>query len=150
MRQIGEQTRSFFTQFRVDTVSIGRRVVPNGLQPRCRAVVSQSSFCREFFRPPTRGPPLMSSTATEPVRSSYRNIDSCSRVNGARWWTIELLPSMSTVQQRKAEILAKRAKLAELKKQRELRQKEFSQNRASVGDASEVPPTSRRKLSVKD
>ncbi|KAL5337820.1 WD40-repeat-containing domain protein [Aspergillus crustosus] len=40
--------------------------------------------------------------------------------------------------QRKAEILAKKAKLAELKRQRELRQKEFSQSRASIGDASEV------------
>jgi hypothetical protein len=42
------------------------------------------------------------------------------------------------MQQRKNEILAKRAKLAELKKQRELRQKEFTNNRNSVGDASEV------------
>ena len=42
-----------------------------------------------------------------------------------------------SMQQRKDEILAKRAKLAELKKQRELRQKEFT-NRTSVGDASEV------------
>ncbi|OJJ63180.1 hypothetical protein ASPSYDRAFT_41941 [Aspergillus sydowii CBS 593.65] len=40
--------------------------------------------------------------------------------------------------QRKAEILAKKAKLAELKRQRELRQKEFSQSRASTGDASEA------------
>ncbi|KAL4883659.1 WD40-repeat-containing domain protein [Aspergillus karnatakaensis] len=40
--------------------------------------------------------------------------------------------------QRKAEILAKKAKLAELKRQRELRQKEFSQSRASAGDSSEV------------
>ncbi|KAK5806869.1 hypothetical protein VI817_001127 [Penicillium citrinum] len=40
--------------------------------------------------------------------------------------------------QRKNEILAKRAKLAELKKQRELRQKEFTTNRNSVGDASEI------------
>lgn len=45
---------------------------------------------------------------------------------------------MSTIQQRKNEILAKRAKLAELKKQRELRQREFSNNRNSIGDASEV------------
>lgn len=45
---------------------------------------------------------------------------------------------MSSMQQRKNEILAKRAKLAELKKQRELRQKEFTNNRNSVGDASEV------------
>ncbi|KAI2884554.1 hypothetical protein CBS76997_4032 [Aspergillus niger] len=44
----------------------------------------------------------------------------------------------SAMQQRKAEILAKRAKLAELKRQRELRQKEFSQTRANTGDASEV------------
>ena len=43
-----------------------------------------------------------------------------------------------TMQARKDEILAKKAKLAELKRQRELRQKEFSQNRASIGDASEV------------
>jgi len=42
------------------------------------------------------------------------------------------------MQQRKNEILAKRAKLAELKKQRELRQKEFTNTRNSVGDASEV------------
>jgi dynein intermediate chain len=42
-----------------------------------------------------------------------------------------------SMQQRKDEILAKRAKLAELKKQRELRQKEFT-SRTSVGDASEV------------
>jgi hypothetical protein len=47
--------------------------------------------------------------------------------------------NMSSIQQRKNEILAKRAKLAELKKQRELRQKEFSNNRNSIGDASEVP-----------
>lgn len=52
-------------------------------------------------------------------------------------------PSRRTVMsavnnQRKAEILAKKAKLAELKRQRELRQKEFSQSRASTGDASEV------------
>ena len=40
------------------------------------------------------------------------------------------------MQQRKDEILAKRAKLAELKKQRELRQKEFT-SRTSV-DTSEV------------
>jgi hypothetical protein len=45
---------------------------------------------------------------------------------------------MSTMQQRKNEILAKRAKLAELKKQRELRQKEFNNNRNSIGDTSEV------------
>ncbi|KAJ5312310.1 hypothetical protein PENANT_c011G00790 [Penicillium antarcticum] len=42
-----------------------------------------------------------------------------------------------SMQQRKDEILAKRAKLAELKKQRELRQKEFT-SRTSVGDASEI------------
>lgn len=52
---------------------------------------------------------------------------------------LPLLPIMSSaMQQRKAEILAKRAKLAELKRQRELRQKEFSQTRANTGDASEV------------
>lgn len=45
---------------------------------------------------------------------------------------------MSSMQQRKNEILAKRAKLAELKKQRDLRQKEFTNTRNSVGDASEV------------
>jgi dynein intermediate chain, cytosolic len=42
------------------------------------------------------------------------------------------------MQQRKDEILAKKAKLAELKRQRELRQREFSANRQSLGDASEV------------
>lgn len=45
---------------------------------------------------------------------------------------------MSSLQSRKDEILAKKAKLAELKRQRELRQKEFSSNRQSVGDVSEV------------
>ncbi|KAI9934447.1 hypothetical protein MW887_000061 [Aspergillus wentii] len=45
---------------------------------------------------------------------------------------------MSSMQQRKAELLAKRAKLAELKRQRELRQQEFNQNRANTGDASEI------------
>lgn len=45
---------------------------------------------------------------------------------------------MSSMQQRKAEILAKRAKLAELKRQRELRQQEFSLSRANSGEGSEV------------
>lgn len=53
---------------------------------------------------------------------------------------------MSSVQQRKNEILAKRAKLAELKKQRELRQKEFTTTRNSVGDASEVRPAREHNL----
>lgn len=44
---------------------------------------------------------------------------------------------MSSVQNRKNEILAKKAKLAELKRQRELRQKEFTSNRQSL-DAGEV------------
>jgi dynein intermediate chain len=38
----------------------------------------------------------------------------------------------------KEEILAKRARLAELKRQRELRQKELSAHRSSVGDGTEV------------
>lgn len=42
------------------------------------------------------------------------------------------------MQQRKDEILAKKAKLAEIKRQRELRQKEFSQTRQSVDTGSEV------------
>jgi len=45
---------------------------------------------------------------------------------------------MSSVQGRKEEILAKKAKLAELKRQRELRQKDFTSTRMSSGDASEV------------
>lgn len=45
---------------------------------------------------------------------------------------------MSSIQSRQAEIAAKRAKLAELKRQRELRQKDFSSNRQSIGDAPEV------------
>jgi len=44
---------------------------------------------------------------------------------------------MSSIQQRKEEILAKKAKLAELKKQRELRQREFTSHRQSL-DAGEV------------
>ena len=44
---------------------------------------------------------------------------------------------MSSIQQRKEEILAKKAKLAELKKQRESRQREFTSHRQSL-DAGEV------------
>lgn len=44
----------------------------------------------------------------------------------------------STMQQRRDEILAKKAKLAELKRQREMRQKEFTQSRQSMSDASDV------------
>lgn len=44
---------------------------------------------------------------------------------------------MSSRQSRQDEILAKRAKLAELKRQREIRQKEFTSNRQSL-DASEL------------
>lgn len=43
---------------------------------------------------------------------------------------------MSSVQSRKDEILAKRAKLAELKRQRELRQKEYTSSRQSLGGAA--------------
>ena len=45
---------------------------------------------------------------------------------------------MSTMQARKDEILAKKARLAELKRQREIRQKEFTTSRQSIGigDAS--------------
>ncbi|KAF2099661.1 WD40 repeat-like protein [Rhizodiscina lignyota] len=46
--------------------------------------------------------------------------------------------SSSSMQARRDEILAKKAKLAELKRQRELRQKEFSVARQSIGDASEL------------
>lgn len=42
----------------------------------------------------------------------------------------------ASLQARKEEILAKKAKLAELKRQRELRQREFSTHRQSVGDSS--------------
>ena len=42
------------------------------------------------------------------------------------------------MQQRKEEILAKKARLAELKKQNELRNRQFSATRQSLGDASEV------------
>ena len=43
------------------------------------------------------------------------------------------------MQQRKDEILAKKAKLAELKRQRELRQKEFAQrSQATEGRSAEV------------
>lgn len=45
---------------------------------------------------------------------------------------------MSSMQTRKDEILAKKAKLAELKRQREQRQREFSSTRQSIGEPSEV------------
>ena len=41
----------------------------------------------------------------------------------------------SSVQQRRNEILAKKAKLAELKRQRDARQREFAASRQSVGEA---------------
>jgi dynein intermediate chain len=49
---------------------------------------------------------------------------------------------MSSIQQRKEEILAKKAKLAELKKQRELRQREFTNHRQSldVGEVNQGQP----------
>ena len=47
-----------------------------------------------------------------------------------------IIDTMSSVQARKDEILAKKAKLAELKRQRELRQKEFTSNRQSVDAAA--------------
>jgi len=52
---------------------------------------------------------------------------------------------MSSLQSRKDEILAKKAKLAELKKQRELRQKEFTNNRQSL-DVSEVNTMNRSRI----
>lgn len=42
------------------------------------------------------------------------------------------------MQQRRDEILAKKAKLAELKRQRELRAREVSASRQSIGSASDV------------
>jgi dynein intermediate chain len=45
---------------------------------------------------------------------------------------------MSSTQSRKDEILAKKAKLAELKRQRELRARELSNSRQSIGDTSEL------------
>ena len=45
---------------------------------------------------------------------------------------------VASLQARKEEILAKKAQLAELKRQRELRQKEFSSHRQSVGEGTEV------------
>ncbi|EME49369.1 hypothetical protein DOTSEDRAFT_76700 [Dothistroma septosporum NZE10] len=54
---------------------------------------------------------------------------------------------MSSIQQRKDEILSKKAKLAELKRQRELRQKEFTSNRQSL-DASELVAPSPRSSSA--
>ncbi|KAK4507869.1 hypothetical protein PRZ48_001604 [Zasmidium cellare] len=54
---------------------------------------------------------------------------------------------MSSIQARKDEILAKKAKLAELKRQRELRQKEFTTNRQSL-DASELVAPSPRNSSA--
>lgn len=40
--------------------------------------------------------------------------------------------------QRRDEILAKKAKLAEIKRQRDLRDKEFSQGRQSIGGKEDV------------
>jgi dynein intermediate chain len=45
---------------------------------------------------------------------------------------------MASMQARKDEILAKKAKLAELKRQRELRTREVSASRQSIGGTSDV------------
>jgi len=44
----------------------------------------------------------------------------------------------SSIQSRKEELLAKKARLAELKRQRELRQEQFSAGRQSIGVGAEV------------
>ncbi|KAK0286264.1 hypothetical protein LTR91_017531 [Friedmanniomyces endolithicus] len=49
---------------------------------------------------------------------------------------------MSSLQSRKDEIAAKRTKLAELKRQRELRAKDVSSSRQSIGDTSELAQAS--------
>ncbi|EMC93402.1 hypothetical protein BAUCODRAFT_239489 [Baudoinia panamericana UAMH 10762] len=49
---------------------------------------------------------------------------------------------MSSLQSRKDEIAAKRAKLAELKRQRELRARDLSSTRQSVGDVAELAASS--------
>lgn len=54
--------------------------------------------------------------------------------------------SAATMQQRRDEILAKKAKLAELKRQREMRQKEFTASRQSMSDASDVRPARRPRV----
>jgi hypothetical protein len=46
--------------------------------------------------------------------------------------------NMASMQQRKDEILAKKAKLAELKRQRELRNRDVSSSRQSIGGSSDV------------
>jgi dynein intermediate chain len=46
------------------------------------------------------------------------------------------------MQQRRDEILVKKAKLAELKRQRELRSREVSASRQSIGGAADVKPLS--------
>ncbi|CAK1355076.1 Cytoplasmic dynein 1 intermediate chain 1 [Cercospora beticola] len=60
------------------------------------------------------------------------------------------MSSSSSMQQRKEEILAKKAKLAELKRQRELRQRDLSTNRQSL-DASDafVAPSPQRSSATK-
>lgn len=52
------------------------------------------------------------------------------------------------MQQRRDEILAKKAKLAELKRQREMRQKEFTASRQSMSDASDVRPSLRPDIAL--
>jgi dynein intermediate chain len=51
------------------------------------------------------------------------------------------------MQQRRDEILAKKAKLAELKRQREIRTREVSASRQSIGSSSDVQkPLNRTRL----
>lgn len=95
------------------------------LNPRGYKARRGSLSLREFFR--RRSEALMSSPVNKAQHEHYSYIK-------PSWSNFK----MSSMQQRKNEILAKKAKLAELKKQRELRQREFTSNRNSVGDASEV------------
>lgn len=90
------------------------------------------------FSGPARGECLlMSSTRTDAIDILYDKVNNPLEVERLHGRISPLIMS-SSMQQRKAEILAKRAKLAELKRQRELRQHEFSQGKVSSGDGSEV------------
>jgi len=107
------------------------------------------SPCREFFRAAGRPFSARSAYVIRAARRAERGLHT-TRVASGRAGDLFVWnprrsaaykmdpPKMTTMQQRKEEILAKRAKLAELKRQRELRQKEFNQSRQSISDSSEV------------
>jgi hypothetical protein len=96
---------------------------------RCFAASRQPGTLAEILLAPRRSPQLYSAAS--------RLVTTVDALRNDPSLTGEDCGEMSSIQARKDEILAKKAKLAELKRNRELRQREFSNTRQSL-DATEV------------